>query len=105
MPGKDVLRDVVFRGKRVLKSKSPRFLSLAGRIPRRISPMHANSTGSDNSQGEEAVADSMLIQMAFFAIPAEMYENAEGEVMDSSELIVWEGPMMRRVGVSPAFHS
>ena len=41
----------------------------------------------------------MLIQMAFFSISAELYENAEGDVMDSSELIVWEGVMMRRVHV------
>ena len=50
--------------------------------------MHIPSAESDAS-AEEPVADSMLIQMAFFSIPAELYENAEGEVMDSSELIVW----------------
>ena len=65
--------------------------------------MHIPSAESDVS-AEEPVADSMLIQMAFFSIPAELYENAEGEVMDSSELIVWEGVMMRRVHVVTHTH-
>lgn len=39
----------------------------------------------------------MLIQMAFYMIPAELYSNENGEVLDSSETVLWEGELFRRV--------
>lgn len=57
-----------------------------------------HSSSQAQEEGSSEVADSMLIQMAFYAIPAELYENNEGEVLDSSELILYEGLIMRRVG-------
>ena len=48
----------------------------------------------------------MLIQMAFYIIPAELYSNDNGEVLDSSETILWEGELYRRVGnETPIKHS
>ena len=40
----------------------------------------------------------MLIQMAFYIIPAELYSNDNGEVLDSSETMLWECELYRRVG-------
>lgn len=71
---------MLFRGHRVLRS----------RIPLRI---------SDDTSDKEFVADSMQIQMAFYSIPAELLTNGEGEILDSRETIVWEGYLMRRVGI------
>ena len=44
-----------------------------GRIPKRLKQESENETVS-----YEPLADTMLIQMAFYAIPAEVYENANG---------------------------
>ena len=50
------------------------------------------------------MADSMQIQMAFYSIPAALLTNGEGELLDSREIIIWEGMLMRRVGVSEGIH-
>lgn len=71
-----------------------------GRIPKRLKQESENETVS-----YEPLADTMLIQMAFYAIPAEVYENANGEILDSSETILWEGNIMRRVWDDSCFHS
>ena len=79
---------MVYRGHRVLKSNSFPWLSWTGRIPKRT---------SNQDSSIESIADSMLIQMAFYIIPAELYSNDNGEVLDSSETILWEGELYRRV--------
>lgn len=91
-PGKDALRDMVFRGNRILRSGSWHFFTRIGRMPKRLKQDAINGDTK-----EEAFADSMQIQMAFYAIPAQLYQNTDGELLDSSELILWEGYLMRRV--------
>lgn len=128
MPGKDVLRDMVFRGRRVLRSRIPiRPLSTTANTPKsQTSPIEIvttpkmdtesttttgekekekEGTGKDVEQAvdeteenEGVVADSMQLQMAFYAIPKELLMNNEGELLDSRETILWEGYLMRRVG-------
>lgn len=69
----------MYRGFRVLKSRIPKRPSL------------------DNSTLQELVADSMLIQMAFHMIPADIYTNEDGELLDNGETVLWEGEIYRRV--------
>ena len=76
---------MLFRGHRVLRS----------RIPLRM---------YDDRLDKEFVEDSMQIQMAFYAIPAELLTNGEGEILDSREFILWEGYLLRRVGIKMSFH-
>ena len=71
---------MLFRGHRVLRS----------RIPLRMN--------------DDRLEDSMQIQMAFYAIPAELLTNGEGEILDSREFILWEGYLLRRVGIKMSFH-
>lgn len=83
----------MFRGNRILRSEfCGIFLSKIGRMPKRLKQETPNG-----SVEEETFADSMQIQMAFYAIPAHLYQNTDGELLDSSELILWEGNLMRRV--------
>ena len=78
------------------KSNSPQWVAgilfEIGRMPKRL-----KSEESNGDVKEETFADSMQIQMAFYAIPAQLYQNTDGELLDSSELILWEGNLMRRV--------
>ena len=60
-------------------------------------PKRLKSEESNGDVKEETFADSMQIQMAFYAIPAQLYQNTDGELLDSRELILWEGNLMRRV--------
>ena len=59
---------------------------------------------NDDRLDKEFVEDSMQIQMAFYAIPAELLTNGEGEILDSREFILWEGYLLRRVGIKMSFH-
>jgi hypothetical protein len=59
---------------------------------------------NDDRLDKEFVEDSMQIQMAFYAIPAELLTNGEGEILDSREFILWEGYLLRRVGNKMSFH-
>ena len=83
---------MVFRGNRILRSELSGIFCEIGRMPKRLKPEESNGDVK-----EETFADSMQIQMAFYAIPAQLYQNTDGELLDSIELILWEGNLMRRV--------
>ena len=59
----------------------------------------AKEAKKDESKAEndDEVADCMQIQMAFYSIPKELLMNSDGEVLDSREMILWEGYLFRRV--------